>query len=100
SIAKYTLDYQNAQNTWKNQTGGVTPDFTTWLAAPPQLGIKTGLDEDQADVTAKQAELDQYRSRIATPVKAISDTFADASYQGLSTDPSSGKSVKLRLWNT
>lgn len=100
AIRKYTTDYQNAQNTWKNQTGGVTPDFATWLAAPPQMGIKVGLDQDSDDIKAKQTELDKYRSRIVTPVQAISDQFANDSYQGLATDPSSGKSVKLRLWNT
>lgn len=100
STRKYTTDYQNAQNLWKNQTGGVSPDFTTWLGQPPQLGIKTSLDQDADDVAAKKTELDQYRKRIATPVQAISDLFANDAYQGLATDPSSGKSVKLRLWNT
>lgn len=98
STAKYTSDYGNAVNAWRN--AGSPPTFTSWLADPAQFATATQISEDKADLVSKQAELDQYRSRIQTPVLAIQTAFNNTDFQGYTTDPNSGKSVQVRLWAT
>lgn len=98
--SKLTTDYGNVKNVWRNQTNGQGDSLQTWLAEAPQMGYKVQLDEDAANLKSAQDELDDYRSRIATPVKAIEDAYANTNYQGNVTDPNSGKMVPLRLWAT
>ena len=95
-----TKDVNNAQNTWRNQTGGTGVAFDKWLAQPAQVALRTQLKEDKQDVVAKQEELDDYRLRIKTPVKTIAAAYNDTSFQGYTTDPISGKSVQVRLWGS
>lgn len=100
AINKYTLDYGNAQNIWTNQTGGTGTAFAAWLALPPQYGVSTQLTEDKENVTGVQTQLDNYRKQILTPVANIGVTYNNPSFQGAVTDPNSGKSVTVRLWDT
>ncbi|MCB2379463.1 hypothetical protein LGH70_17835 [Hymenobacter sp. BT635] len=100
AATKYTQDYQNAQNTWTNQTGGTGPTLAAWLALPPQIALSGQLNEDLQNLTGMQTELDNYRNQIKTPVATIASEYSNASYQGAVTDPNSGKSVTVKLWNT
>lgn len=100
ALAKYTTDYQNAKNVWMNQTGGTGVNMDAWLADPAQFGISKQVDQDKQDATMKGKELNDYALRIAGPVNDIVTAYNNMGYQGQVTDPNSGKSIPVRLWNT
>lgn len=100
SANKYNTDYLDIQNVWKNQTEGASPDFNTWLNDPAQLSYNTQIAENKNDLSAKQEELDDYRSRIKSPVKTIIQDFNNENYQSSVRNPASGKSVPLKIWRT
>ena len=97
---KYTDDYLNAKNVWKNETGGNGESFEKWLNDPGQFGTLTQINEDKQNVVAQEAELDNYRKRIQTPINNITKEFANPGYQANVTNPNSGKSIPVRIWGT
>jgi len=93
-------DWSNVRNVFMNETRGAGPTFAAWIAEPAQKGYSTQLNADEATIVGLQTELDEYRERIVTPVKAMVEAFKNAEYQALATDPNSRKSVSLPVWAT
>jgi hypothetical protein len=99
ALAKWQQDLRNAMDVWKNQTNQQTK-FDDWLNEMQNQPTKMQLQNEYEDYNAKHQELVDYRNRIESPVNDIANAYNNADYQGEVTDPNSGKSVKVRLWNT
>lgn len=99
-VGEYQRDYANVKNVWLNRTGGNGPTFAVWLAEPEQFGYQTQLSNDQTNVKAAQLQLDTYRNQIQQPLAAMVAAFANTSYMANVTDPNTGASRQVRLWET
>lgn len=98
--AVYIKDYQSISDVFLNQTKGTGTTLKAWLDDPAQAGYASQIASDKATMDALQDELNDYGSRIATPVKDILNAFNDPSFQGTVTEPDSGKSVVRPIWQT
>lgn len=93
-------DRQNVENVFLNQTKGTGVTFDKWLAETAHEGYALQLGQDKAKVANLEEQIAEYQKRISTPLKAMRTAFENAEFQGLTTDPNSGKAVSLRIWAT
>lgn len=98
--AGYQDIYQQAKVAWMNETSGKTPDFRTWLADPAQYAVNNRITEAKNNLDAEQVQLNEYRDRIISPIKAITDAYNNNAFQGNVSDPNSSKIYPVRLWSS
>jgi hypothetical protein len=98
--SKVTNDYANAKNVWSNQTQGTTETFAAWLTDPANAGTAAQLGMDLNTLQGLTTELEQYQAEIQSPVQGILAAYNNSAYQTAVTDPNSGKTNQVRIWQT
>jgi hypothetical protein len=97
----WTDHIRESENVYKDQTeGGTSESYDDWLNRPENLPTKDQIEADQQTYESLATELEEYRSRTQSPVDDIVADYQNDDYYATVTEPDSGRSLKVRVWDT